>query len=99
MQYTLSAVLLLSFLLQQIFNLCKAKNVILLRINKQLAIDVIYAGSSTVVFWYITIQDVDTMYDEEKKNLIDYAIALIMCMSWCRLFMMFTVVPNISNML
>lgn len=99
-QYGISFVLLLSFIFRQIFNLCRAPGVNRLTFNKQLNIDVVFASAGALVFAYITeLKDYKIMLDEEGKNTLDFMVALVLTLSWIRFFMLFLVVPNVSNML
>ena len=50
-------------------------------------IDLAFAVSSALVFWYITTAiDYKVMLNEEEKNFIDYLVAGVFCLSWTRFF-------------
>lgn len=92
--------MILSFILQQVFNLCRDKKVNMLVINKQIYMNVVFACTSSAVYWYITTMlDYKSMMDENQKNYIDYLVAFVLTLAWSRFFFLFLVVPSISKMI
>lgn len=68
--------------------------------NMQLITDVLFACTSSVVFAYITLyNDFTVMLDDQKKDILDFMVAFVMSLSWIRFFMLFLVMPYVSNML
>lgn len=99
-QYSLSGVLILSFVLRQIFNICRDKKINSLAINKWLIMDVLYAICSFVLFYFLANHvDHEWLMDEGHKDYIDNFVALVMTLAWIRFFSMFLIVKEISKMM
>ena len=62
--------------------------------------NVVFACTSSAVYWYITTMlDYKSMMDENQKNYIDYLVAFVLTLAWSRFFFLFLVVPSISKMI
>ena len=99
-QYGISGVLILSFLFRQIFNICRDRKVNMLVINKWIIIDVLFAVTSFILFYFISnFVDHEDIMNEQFKDYIDNFVALVLALAWIRFFTMFLVVQEISKMI
>lgn len=97
--YAISGTLILSYVLRQYFNLRKKGDVNHIEVDYFIACDLVYAISSACLFTYISSLDYTVMLDVERKNSIDYMVAVIIMMAYLRLFMLFLVIPSVSVMM
>jgi hypothetical protein len=67
--------------------------------DKFLTIDIVSAGYSAFVFWYIQMQSPETLMDIQSKNVINYMVAFLIVLSLSRFFILQLVVPSVSKML
>jgi hypothetical protein len=100
LQYGVSVTLVLSVVLQQVFNLCRAKGVNVLKPDKLVYFNVVFACASSAVFWYITVfLDGKYLANDGKKDFVDYMVAAVLTLAFSKFFALFIVVPSVSKML
>ena len=98
-QYGISGTLILSFILRQVFNVRKKKEVNAIALDIFLQIDMMAAISSGLLFYILTFTDTETLVDIEKKDVLDWIVAVVFVFIWAKPAILFLVVPSISKML
>jgi len=95
----MSAMLLLNFVLRMVFNIFKQQGCNLLTPDKFLNIDVVFAISNAIIYWYITMQPYQVFADRNQKDQLDFLVVFVLMLNWGRFFMLFLVIPSVSKML
>jgi hypothetical protein len=62
-------------------------------------LDLIFAIFSALVFSHISSHDYTELLNVEKKNKLDWEVAIVKMLLQMRLFVLFLVVPSVSKML
>lgn len=96
---TVSFLLMLSFILRQIFNFFQDPEENLLAVDKYLTLDFTFSTVNYLVFQYIVVLPVSYILDNEKKDTLDIMVVTVLMLNWSRFFVLFLVIPSVSKML